>query len=39
MAAIQANWYLLPGGIILIALVFYGLSQVYLNRVSQSGEA
>lgn len=39
MATIQANWYLLPGGIVLIALVFYGLSQLYLNRVSQSGEA
>lgn len=38
VALLRANWFLIPGGIVLIALVFYGLSQLYLNRLSHSGE-
>lgn len=39
VATLQANWFLLPAGVVLLALLFYGLSQVYLNRLSQSREA
>jgi hypothetical protein len=39
IATLQAYWFLLPGGIVLISLVFYGISQLFLNRLSQSGEA
>lgn len=35
-SALQANWFLIPGGIILIVLVLYGVSQLYLNRASHS---
>ncbi|NJL87593.1 MAG: cellulose biosynthesis cyclic di-GMP-binding regulatory protein BcsB [Leptolyngbyaceae cyanobacterium SM1_1_3] len=36
IALLQANWFLIPGGIVLIAVVFYGVSQLYLNRLSHS---
>ncbi len=36
VAFLQANWFLLPGGIVLIALILYGVSQLYLNRISRS---
>ena len=36
VAFLQANWFLLPGGIVLIALMLYGVSQLYLNRLSRS---
>jgi hypothetical protein len=36
MAFLQANWFLLPGGIVLLALVLYAVSQLYLNRLSRS---
>ena len=36
VAFLQANWFLLPGGIVLIALLLYGVSQLYLNRLSRS---
>ena len=36
VAFLQANWFLLPGGIVLIALFLYGVSQMYLNRLSRS---
>ncbi|NER80622.1 MAG: cellulose biosynthesis cyclic di-GMP-binding regulatory protein BcsB [Leptolyngbya sp. SIO1D8] len=39
IALLQNNWFLIPGGIILIALMLYGVSQLYLNRLSHSGEA
>ncbi|HIK46686.1 MAG TPA: cellulose biosynthesis cyclic di-GMP-binding regulatory protein BcsB [Leptolyngbyaceae cyanobacterium M65_K2018_010] len=35
IAFLQRNWFLLPGGIVLIALLLYGLSQLYLNRLSR----
>ncbi|HEY9877946.1 MAG TPA: cellulose biosynthesis cyclic di-GMP-binding regulatory protein BcsB [Leptolyngbyaceae cyanobacterium] len=35
---VQANWLLLPVGLLLVALLAYSISQVYLNRVSKSGE-
>jgi cellulose synthase operon protein B len=31
----QRNWFLLPGGIVALALLLYGLSQLYLNRLSR----
>ncbi|WP_199306722.1 cellulose biosynthesis cyclic di-GMP-binding regulatory protein BcsB [Pseudanabaena sp. FACHB-2040] len=34
----QANWFLLPTGLVLLALIAYGVSQLYLNRISKSGE-
>ncbi|NEQ30247.1 MAG: cellulose biosynthesis cyclic di-GMP-binding regulatory protein BcsB [Leptolyngbya sp. SIO4C5] len=36
IALLQANWFLVPGGLVLIALLFYGVSQLYLNRLSHS---
>jgi hypothetical protein len=36
VAFLQANWFLLPGGIVLLALMLYGVSQLYLNRLSRS---
>ena len=36
VALIQANWFLIPGGFVLIVLMLYGVSQLYLNRVSHS---
>jgi len=36
MAFLQTNWFLLPGGIVLIALMLYAVSQLYLNRLSRS---
>lgn len=39
VAFFQANWFLLPTGLILCALLAYGVSQLYLNRVTKSGEA
>lgn len=35
---LQDNWFLLPTGIVLIALILYGIAQLYLNRITQSGE-
>lgn len=37
-AFLQANWVLLPGGILLLALLLYGLSQLFLNRLSRPEE-
>jgi cellulose synthase operon protein B len=31
----QQNWFLLPGGMVALALLLYGLSQLYLNRLSR----
>lgn len=39
VALLQANWFLIPGGLVLMALLFYGVSQLYLNRFSHSGGA
>lgn len=39
IALLQQNWFLIPGGLVLIALLFYGVSQLYLNRFSHSGGA
>lgn len=36
VAFLQANWVLLPGGMLLLALLLYGLSQLFLNRLSRS---
>lgn len=36
IALLQNNWFLIPAGIILLALVLYGVSQLYLNRLSHS---
>lgn len=33
---LQANWFLVPGSIVILALVLYSLSQLFLNRLSQS---
>ncbi|TVP65081.1 MAG: cellulose biosynthesis cyclic di-GMP-binding regulatory protein BcsB [Leptolyngbya sp. LCM1.Bin17] len=33
---LQANWFLVPGSIVLLALLLYSLSQLFLNRLSQS---
>ncbi|MEB3356348.1 MAG: cellulose biosynthesis cyclic di-GMP-binding regulatory protein BcsB [Synechococcales bacterium] len=33
---LQDYWFLLPTGIVLLALLLYGISQVYVNRLSQS---
>lgn len=33
---LQDNWFLIPTGIVLIALLLYGFSQLYLNRVAKS---
>ncbi|MBD0337556.1 MAG: hypothetical protein ICV62_18870, partial [Cyanobacteria bacterium Co-bin13] len=38
VAFMQANWFLLPTGLVLLALIAYGVSQLYLNRISKSGE-
>lgn len=35
VAFLQTNWFLLPGGIVGIALLLYSLSQLYLNRLSR----
>lgn len=35
VAFLQTNWFLLPGGIVALALLLYGLSQLYLNRLSR----
>ncbi|TVQ06851.1 MAG: cellulose biosynthesis cyclic di-GMP-binding regulatory protein BcsB [Leptolyngbya sp. DLM2.Bin27] len=35
IAFLQANWILLPGGMVLLALLLYGLSQLFLNRLSR----
>ena len=35
IAFLQTNWVLLPGGIVLLALLLYGLSQLFLNRLSR----
>ncbi|NJR65367.1 MAG: cellulose biosynthesis cyclic di-GMP-binding regulatory protein BcsB [Leptolyngbyaceae cyanobacterium CRU_2_3] len=34
----QDNWWLIPIATILIGLLLYGFSQIYLNRVAESGE-
>ena len=39
IALLQNNWFLIPGGIVVLTLMFYGVSQLYLNRFSHSGEA
>ncbi|MFH7242234.1 MAG: cellulose biosynthesis cyclic di-GMP-binding regulatory protein BcsB [Spirulina sp.] len=31
----QRNWFLLPGGLVALVLLLYGLSQLYLNRLSR----
>ncbi|NJO43117.1 MAG: cellulose biosynthesis cyclic di-GMP-binding regulatory protein BcsB [Cyanobacteria bacterium RU_5_0] len=38
---LQDNWFILPIGIILLVILLYGFSQLYLNRIaqSQSGDA
>ncbi len=36
---LQQYWFLIPTGIILLALLLYGISQLYVNRVSRSQEA
>lgn len=36
---LQQNWFLIPTGIILVALLLYAFSQLYVNRVSRSQEA
>lgn len=36
VAFFQSNWFLLPGGMVVIALMLYGVSQMYLNRLSRS---
>jgi cellulose synthase operon protein B len=38
VAFMQAHWFLLPLGLVLLALIAYAVSQLYLNRISQSGE-
>lgn len=38
IAFLQSHWLLLPVGIVLVALLGYGVSQVYLNRLTRSGE-
>lgn len=38
VAFLQAHWLLLPIGVVLIALIGYGISQMYLNRLTRSGE-
>ncbi|WOD38621.1 cellulose biosynthesis cyclic di-GMP-binding regulatory protein BcsB [Nodosilinea sp. E11] len=35
VAFLQANWILLPGGMVMLALLLYGLSQLFLNRLSR----
>lgn len=32
---LQRNWFLLPGGLVAISLLLYGVSQLYLNRFSR----
>jgi hypothetical protein len=32
---VQRNWFLLPGGLVALVLLLYGLSQLYLNRLSR----
>ena len=32
---LQRNWFLLPGGLVALALLLYGVSQLYLNRLSR----
>lgn len=39
VAFVQANWFLVPAGLVLLSLIAYGVSQLYLNRISKSGEA
>ncbi|MGB3492624.1 MAG: cellulose biosynthesis cyclic di-GMP-binding regulatory protein BcsB [Elainellaceae cyanobacterium] len=36
---LQQYWYLLPTGLVLLALLLYGISQVYLNRVQPSEDS
>lgn len=38
IAFLQSHWLLLPIGVVLVALIGYGVSQVYLNRLTRSGE-
>ncbi|MGF1513130.1 MAG: cellulose biosynthesis cyclic di-GMP-binding regulatory protein BcsB [Elainellaceae cyanobacterium] len=35
---LQQYWFLIPTGIVLVALLLYGISQLYVNRVSRSQE-
>lgn len=32
---LQRNWFLLPGGLVALSLLLYGVSQLYLNRLSR----
>lgn len=32
---VQRNWFLLPGGLVVLSLLLYGISQLYLNRLSR----
>jgi cellulose synthase operon protein B len=35
VAFLETHWILLPGGMVLLALLLYGLSQLFLNRLSR----
>lgn len=35
---LQDYWFMLPTGIVLLALLLYGISQLYLNRLTKSGD-
>ncbi|MBD2069464.1 cellulose biosynthesis cyclic di-GMP-binding regulatory protein BcsB [Leptolyngbya sp. FACHB-671] len=34
---LQDNWFLLPTGIVVAALMLYGISQLYINRIASGG--
>jgi len=36
---IQDYWFLLPAGIVMLSLLLYGVSQLYVNRLANSGDA
>ena len=36
--ALQDNWYLVPLGIVVLALLLYSMSQLFINRVASSGD-
>jgi len=36
---IQDYWFLLPAGIVMLSLLLYGVSQLYINRLANSGDA
>jgi cellulose synthase operon protein B len=35
---LQDNWFMIPTGIVLVALLLYGFSQLYVNRVAKAGD-